>query len=537
MNGIRQFVRMIVKFSPLYFSTFYVLLLDYFNRSLLHAASIFLFIILIILNLTPFQTTKEVIFNKGKWFLLFLLTVTIQLILLSTGGITSPAIVLIYIYSIALSFISTFQLSLFFLFSTILLLISDFFIHKNIYLITDRDVFLIVLQVILLLIINPLIYLLAQRYHLRDKLFIKVSQKLMIEESILATVSDLLIITDTYFHILSVNEAAERLLHQSQLSLANKPLFDSLILKGQNGVLINEQTLFKDAKKPESIAGEYVLFKSPQPQRKVTMKVKPLTDVDGKINQICFVINDSLQNIPSPQIYAESKARLEAMIEHLKKNCNTKELQGIKSQLLLMQKVEHDLFTIYNIENNLLKPRTFRADVALLARQIIQAEQDFSTFFHHSLTFSLPNFGQADVAPFSVERFPIKPEDLTGPFFTAMVDTTLLSLLFEKLVDLHILLGTSTAALETKVTLERKDAHALLLIVAGRDVILTEDERQGLFEPYYPLITTNTNLRLGSGLEGYLVNKLADLLKYHLQVLYDHSAHTLSFIVEIPQVV
>src|SRR5689334_17090070 len=55
---------------------------------------------------------KKILTTNGKWLLLFVCTTVIQLLILSTGGLKSPFLILIHLLMVGLSFLFSFFIGL-----------------------------------------------------------------------------------------------------------------------------------------------------------------------------------------------------------------------------------------------------------------------------------------------------------------------------------------------------------------------------------------------------------------------------------------
>src|SRR5947199_8459859 len=93
------------------FSSGYVLLLDYFafsSRGLQKSLVLPLCILLIIVYRASAKSWRGFFQSQGKWFLLLWGTILIQTLVIATGGLQSPFLVLIHITMLAISFFLSF---------------------------------------------------------------------------------------------------------------------------------------------------------------------------------------------------------------------------------------------------------------------------------------------------------------------------------------------------------------------------------------------------------------------------------------------
>src|SRR6266705_1672248 len=86
--------------STFILSSLYVLILNYFagsSRVIQKAIVLPIAILLILCYRSARSSWQELLNRNSKWLLLFLCTVFIQLLVLSTGGLISPFLIFIYL--------------------------------------------------------------------------------------------------------------------------------------------------------------------------------------------------------------------------------------------------------------------------------------------------------------------------------------------------------------------------------------------------------------------------------------------------------
>src|SRR6185437_16579172 len=116
------------------FSTLYVLILDQLSASkrTLEIVSVLLIVVLLFPLYLSKLSRKTLFNNRGSLLFLFWGTVTVQVLVLATGGLHSPFLILIHLLMIGLSFVFSFPVGLFFLGVSCFILILDVVLHNNI---------------------------------------------------------------------------------------------------------------------------------------------------------------------------------------------------------------------------------------------------------------------------------------------------------------------------------------------------------------------------------------------------------------------
>jgi hypothetical protein len=214
----------------------------------------------------------------------------------------------------------------------------------------------------------------------------------------------------------------------------------------------------------------------------------------------------------------KTRAHYEAMNESFKRAIVKKGLSDLSLQIQLIEKVESDIYNVQLLQDQSDTSNKSRIDLAKLCQQIVQGQKDFAGRFHVDLQFMLRNFGSKDIAPLTVANFPVKPEELTGPFFTISCDVKKLEILIKKLIDISTLLASTQPDAKIVIALEQTPENSITLTVTSSCQELTKEERSDIFIPYYGKLYSKTYLNIGSGFEGYLAKKLGDILQISLTV-------------------
>lgn len=496
------------------FSSTYVILLDDFAfspRSLQKALAVIVITLLIIIYKYSRNSWKELSTGFGRLFFIFWSTISVQLLVISTGGLQSPFLILIYLFMIGLSFVFSFFLSLLFLFSCLIILFANTSLINN-----PGQV---ILQIISLIVIIPIAYIISKQYHLKDALMNALNIKIKTTEAILKNLPELIIVTDQNFNILSTNDAAARTLQRSRSELLNKPLFDILLLKDKDNKLVTSKTFFPDGNlaSPVQIDDVFTLIQSPVSQKNVNIQVQALENPSENLTQIDFIISFGTDKDTSI-ILDKARTKYDALAENIKQKLTVRNLNDIKTDMLLLQKIESDTYTLHELQNILKEKTTSRIDIAKLGRTIVILNKDFADQLHVNTNFELPDFGEKDIAPLTVQNYHATPEQLTGAFFTAVCDAKKLELITKKLFDISILLASNQKNSHVTLSIKRYQNTALIIKISGNCPNLTDEELRNLFIPYYGKLSAMTNLRLGSGLEGYLVKTIANSLNVHIKI-------------------
>lgn len=519
------------------FSSFYVLIINslaFSSRSLLQALVVLTLPLIIILYKFSRQSWREFGTRAGKLFFILWGTIIVQLLVLATGGFQSPFLVLIHLFMLGLSFTFTFSISLLFLLFSLIVIFVDLSSTQVLWTLIYNDPELILLQLVSLIVIVPLAYLTSKQYHMKDTLAKILQIKMRTTEKIFESIPEIILITDEQFRIISTNDAATRTLQSSRSELIGKPLFDVLFIKDKDSRLVSAKNLFPQGSKalpslnPDD---RFTLVTSPVSERNVKLQIHAVNQAGEMLSQISFIISfvNASENIFSITL-DQARARYEALIQSIKIQLQT---EGLKKEMFLLEKIENDTYMVETLKTN--KQTTIsRIDLAKLCKQIVLLNQDFAKSLHVQTQATLPNFGKEDIAPLTVKNYPVEPEQLTGPFFTIECDPQKIELLIKKLFDIGILLASSEVTPQVVLSTKRVQ-DALLITLSATSPTITSQDQLDILKPYYSSQLQKTNLSLGSGLEGYLIKRITEMLNLPLTISYEKENSQIIFSVQLPK--
>lgn len=519
------------------FTSLYVILLNYFAGSsftLQKTIPLPILIILLLIYRTSLSSWRELIAGKGKWILLAIFTIFIQLIVLSSGGIKSPFFIFIHLFMIGVSLIFSFSVSLLFLLATCIIIVLDISFRQDFLIFILSDPYTIILQISSLIPIIPLCYIIAQHYHFKDKLSQILHAQVIRDETILANVEELVIITDTKLKILSVNDAVEKAIQKSDSEMIGQPIFETLLIKDNTGKLINKETFLpndKNKKYVKNISDEFILINSTLSQRRIHILMQPIKDPENNINQISFIISNVSQkeqktNTVSSTL-SKAKAKYDAISEKVKQELTNNSLIDIRTELILLKKIQNDMYMIQTLRSNPDNEKS-RIDISQLCKQTISREQDFASGLKVPIEFKILDFGIKDIAQLTVKNFPVQPDQFTGPFFTVLTDINLFTVIIKKLLDIGIFLASTEINPFTSLTIQKDNKDTITIKITSSCPALPDDWLEDITSAYYNKLYNKTNLHIGSGLEGYLAKTLCDELNIPLDIKYQDKTITFS---------
>lgn len=461
--------------------------------------------------------------------LLFLISLSVQALVLSTGGFSSPFLILFHLFAISLSFLIDLRTATAFLLFAVLALGITTFLDERLKVLFRSDYASISLYLFSFLVIIPLSRFVAGRYHLKDALSKMLSHELKVQKSVLEGLSDIVIITDTKLKILSFNEAATRGLSKSPSELANRFLFEILILKDIKEQVINKDYLSVDQileDKTTRIVKDLLLYiKNSTIPTRVNVQVRPTVNIDGKIDQIAFIISDA-QNLNRDKgvhdNLQEALLKHQAALENLYSKLISGSTIDLARKVELFAKAENDILTALEIQDHGLKSKIELKDSSQVLSRIIVIENLFGKSLGVNLQFKIDDKYLSEAEKFVPAGSKFSAAMITSPFFTTLIDSKWFDLLIFKLLDLTILLVSGTKYPQVQVFLSY-DSESVVISFIINSSLITSSNSNLFFTEYYGQLATMTGLRLGSGLEGYMAKTIAIYLGIPLNVKVEGS--------------
>jgi PAS domain-containing protein len=463
--------------------------------------------------------------KQGKWEALLLTTLLVQLIVLSIGDVRGPFLILWHLFVLGLSIVFSFDIALLFLAFSLSTLGLHSYIHGSLYELLLSDPPTTILYALSFATIIPIAQIISHRYHLKENLAQALTKQITVEEAILADVHELIFVTDQHTRILSVNEAAERALQISQSELLQRPLFDVLLMRDHLGQLLDKSRFAfgnPTTDKPVEFPEVMVLSPSQLSSQRLHLRAKPIADLEDPSYQISFVLWDNhrhLEDQAKEAIVEAARMKYQALMVEVQNQLKSTKPE-LAARLLLAQTIELDTMTALAIAGQTVITKPSLVDIAKLTRQVVASTENFSKAFGVKTVFSLEHFGEADIAPLTTTTFQVSPEELTGPFFTAAADAKYTSLILEKLIQLSIMLGSGQASTVIKVSVDRRGNNAILIQIELPSFLNVPTLASFMFTKDYGELNNQTNVRYGSGLEGWIAQELARQLGIGLSVVH-----------------
>lgn len=204
-----------------------------------------LVVLVLILLIILQRNLSEELFSKRVFqgTLLFITTLFVILLVVTTGGFLSPFFVIVHITTLGLAFILTFGAAVAFLGATLAALAFHFFSAFQAG-IVSLDIPLLIVYLLSIAAIIPFSWVVASRYHLRGKIADFLSRELFAsrreEEAILGNIEEGVITLDPTLRIVRLNNIAQRLTGFREELIKKRPFFSVFSFKDEQGKVLAE---------------------------------------------------------------------------------------------------------------------------------------------------------------------------------------------------------------------------------------------------------------------------------------------------------
>lgn len=515
------------------------------NRVLQQIITVLLIVILVFLNRFFFARIKPILNTYSRLFLLLLASLIVQLVVLSTGGFFSPFLILLHLFTLGTSFLLNLKASISFLVFSLITLIANIYLSQNLMTLFREDPFSFALYLVSFIVIIPLAQLLTHSYHIKDTISKILRENLyqaqLKEESILRGLNEQVYVTDKDLKIISVNQAVEKMVKLSSGEIVQKQMLDILSLKLKDGTKATKENLsinqmLRD-KVSRIIKDLYIDSGSKAAPLPVTIQERPITDSQGSISQLVFVISEGhLSGVYSTSHPGldEARKKHEMAFEEFEKTLLSSSQSTLKLRAELLKKMEEDLLISQEIEDHGVKETAGFPDVAEVCQRAIILKSELAKSLNVRMDFILPpDESITESTLISLREKKIATSALPVSNFSVPLDPGWLSLLIEKLLDIAILLASSQTSPKVQVSLAQMEKKAVGVSISCTFPPIPQNLQQDLLAEYFGKLGSKTNLRLGSGLEGFIVQNISTHLNLPINIRSDQYPERLIFEIEI----
>lgn len=524
-----------------FLSTVSILALSYFkisNDIFQQIAAFSLALTLIFLIRLIFPHIELLKGRALRLLLLFLTSTLVQFLVISSGGLYSPFLILIHLYTLGISFVLNSRSHISFLLFSIVALGVNMMINPQVMSLIQHDPGPLVLYIVSFITIIPLAQFLMSSYHFKDALFLTLKEYARIGEkregAILTSLREMVIVTDKDFNIISTNDAVGKILKLPPEDIIHHNISSVLSLKDVAENLIDLKNLTSE-QLVENVArivnNLYLQSKTDNLKRKVSVQVRPITNSEGSIYQIIFIIGDASQTeIDRHSDLAPAQQRYQKLAQDLRQTLLTAHLQKPLSSFELLEKIEEDLQLATEIEDHPIQQTIELYDIAYLAKQVSKNKQQLAASLGVSLQFELSPEYVSEKAMLDLIDSNLPLKQLPFSNFSVNSNKKWVDIILQKLIDMAILLSSKKNNSVVKVTSNLLSDNVIdVQVIFPYPSSFSPEEKEALFREYYGDLGIKTPLRIGSGLEGFIAKTIANQLNLAIDVNYSKDISSVIF--------
>ncbi len=468
-------------------------------------------LLLVIILFNQIQRNRKLQFVHGPRLILldtFLVTFVIILLVISTGGLLSPFLVLIHLTAVGFALFFSFEIALTWLGIALLIFVGQIVINPEMRLLVTQSIGEISLYLLSFMVTLPILAILTRSYRLKGILSQLLQEMLDLgktrEDSIIDELDELIFVVDRNLKIISSNQAAQRALGQRGEKLKDQLFFKVVDLRNQLGNQVNKADLLIEQslidKTRHFIPKVYLYLPTQVQPSQINIHIDPVVGVQNVVSQVVIMlvlVDDSSQS-GNKVIVEQALKRQRVMIDLLKNQLNKLKLSTSVTELDLIERMENDIYDLTELRDHIIHESTNFPDIIILCQQIIALKNSL-------IKLELPQTAQTEIVQY---------------------DARWLKVLIEKLVEISLFLTASAS--KVKILVIRGSDSSKINLEVWLSATLTPSQLDQLFEPYFgQLVLADMPDLPQTGLEGVIAKEIARQLNIPLKL--DHQDDQIVF--------
>ncbi len=509
--------------SAISFGLIYLRLSTVFSQQIISVVLLFSVVLLGKFNnvkktQTPWQTSIAVLLSS------FL----VQMLVISSGGLYSPLLIIIHIYTLGAIFLLNSKTPIFFLMLSLGVLSGQLFYDPIIAASFQNDPWTAVIYGMSFLIIIPLALYLSHNYFMKDaftkilKNYIQMQEQK--ETSILTALNDLVVVTDQVLNIVSVNISVEKYLQMDKHDILGKKLFDIFTFKDMAGNTGNNTSLSIDSALQdhashfvEGFMLETIANIKPKP---VLIQIRPLADAKGVISQVVIVMSEPVakREEHSHAGIAEALKRKNTLLDSFAQVTPTTTYESVKAKIGLITHIEEDIFLSAELEDHTISEKPSLSDLVVLTNQRLDQAKTLADFLSIKTSLSYYDPESTEAAFVKLHESQTSELDISPSIYSLPIEKRFVGIIISKMIEIGLLTASATPYKMVQLEMSLDNDKKIYLKVSMPNPGLQENELADMLVLNNPLTGQKTHLAFGSGMEGSLFKKLCTILNIPFQI-------------------
>lgn len=436
---------------------------------------------------------------------LFVLSLFIFLIVVSTGGILSPLFFTIHISIIAISFLLTFPIAMAFLCSSLIALLFEYLRYDPH--LRFADPAFLVIQIASLSALIPFSLIVSTRYHLKGRLADYLLNELFLsqkEESLIfENIEEGVITLNKKFAVVKMNKVAENLSGYKSLNVVGRDFFEIFkFFDHDKNIIQKEHFPVKDFLAKQSGFAESVLLQKPNGLlTNIDFKFSSILGPKGTVESFLFVFNPKelgATGAPVDTVLLQAFKKFSELLTKVYSEADELEasagqhvtweatLPQLNKDLKRISHAYKNLEILYKLSTNSTPGLLFDQDVENLVRKVIYETTDLAKEYGVALINSTP------LSP----PLPIK--------FNKIIFEQVVS----KIIELGVFIAARSPEKFVIVSTGSSPENIFVSVKISSFNNFPWEQASELIKPFFGTLENRPELSQASGLEGYLAESL-----------------------------
>src|SRR3990167_2784101 len=484
------------------------------------------YILAIIIGISLKTFLPKIRKDKKIYFYIIALTPVvafIYLLIFSTGSIFSPYLILTHFFTIAVSFLISPLIAVSFVFATISLLVYNSVLDTALKTLSSQNPFLGILYVISYLGLIPLSYILAKEYKVKEE-WAKILEKQIAtsktqEEEFLKNISEVIIVIDVNFKILYINKKAEEYFNLNNDAI-NKNIYELFKFKNKDGIDIYSYSLpftqTIQSKQPQKLL-DLQIKTNVGSFKKIDMKIIPAIESEKSIGLILIIQDRSNMDTMLTQKEETSTSALRKFLELISNQKDTiqtltlppseqQKLDSLKKQNQTLIQAAEDLMYTIRIESGEIGVISNIFDIGKLLDEIIIKENKKGNSTG-VLLYPRISENKKDILMPKLKKVELKFAKRNFPEIFIIGDETSVEQSVTRVLKLLYLTSSNSSPITVDVL---RDKELATINLISHKSVVPDKQAMNLFEKYYGQLSGLPELKLGSGLEGFIAKTILE---------------------------
>lgn len=463
---------------------------------------------------------KQIVFAIGVTVVVFF----INLLVLSSGGIASPFLVVTHFFAIAASFLISPGVSISFILATILIIIPHTFIDPSSGGLTNTSPLITLLYFVAYIALLPVSFTLAREYKIKEEWVNKLEKQIATsktqEDTLLKNIEDAVLVLNRKFEIMYLNEAVTKLFKYSNHALG-KNFFSLFLIKDKEGRPVEKYNMPFDqilSSKTQSYIENIQIASENQDYTRVDLKILPVIEGDNALGLILVIkdiTNKQIAEKKEKNVAIIALARFVAILnkqkrkfQELIKNPKKETVEELLRQNIELEHLSQDFFYSLRLESGEIGSLSSLVDISEILEEIILDEKWRSLEKGVKI---VPKNSTNQLMPLRSDLKITIPKRRFEKVYI-LANPAWLRDSLGRLLEIIVLLTRQGQNVTVDVTRD----NVLAQVTISSPIVIPAQDLSEIFNKFYGRLSNLKEFSQTSGLEGFIAKNLIDRLGGHI---------------------